>query len=74
VDYGGHSKWTVPLAHACCTPGKISVRKGSVTNVHNLFCIFMIEWQKEVKTATILLSLHAGVDGKCNTVGGYMLK
>ncbi|KAG0528434.1 hypothetical protein BDA96_05G011300 [Sorghum bicolor] len=23
LDYGGHGKWAVPLAHPCCTTSKI---------------------------------------------------
>jgi hypothetical protein len=30
--------------------------------------------KKEVNIATIMLVLHVGVDGKCNTGGNYMLK
>ncbi|XP_039823925.1 uncharacterized protein LOC120685874 isoform X1 [Panicum virgatum] len=43
LDYGGYGKRSVALAHPCCPNGKIGVRKGSVTKVHNLFCILLIE-------------------------------
>ena len=46
LDYGGYGKWSVPLARPCRTTCKIGVRKGSVTNVPNLFCILLIECQQ----------------------------
>ena len=77
LDYGGYGKWSVPLAHPCRTTCKIGVRKGSVTNVPNLFCILLIECQQRWRWAQsccsymfMLMCTH----GKCNTCGDYMLK